>query len=77
MTTELSDDSVPFTEREASEGEIPKGKMLDILADGKLWIFLTADIGDLDGIKLSIEASGEISTETIKALLSKTLEALP
>jgi hypothetical protein len=55
----------------------PKNNMLNLLADGKPWLFLTAD-HDGPGLAMSVETGGGVrDINMIRNMLTLTLDALP
>lgn len=68
---------VEYTETMAGPEEQDRGKTLQALADGGVWVFLTGDF-DLDGgIRLKLEIDDRLDSDSVRALLHKTLAALP
>lgn len=68
-----------YTETEVSEGDT-RSDILETLAGGAPWIFIQViDIPESPtGFNLKLDVGGGISkSETVRALLKKTLEALP
>ncbi len=66
-----------YSERMAEPEEATRGQVLDALADGGLWIFMRAEVGLGNDITLKVECHDAIDARTLKALLRKTLAAMP
>lgn len=67
---------------EYKETQVPEGDarsdMLDHLAGGDPWVMIIAQNAPGTAIDLKVEVGGGIAdTDTIRALLTKTLNALP
>jgi hypothetical protein len=69
-------DRPAYSERDPAPEEMPRGQILDVLAEGDLWAFLRADLSR-DGIGLKIECHDALDVEMLKGLLRKTLAGLP
>jgi hypothetical protein len=70
-------DQTKYSERESAPGEEDRGKVLDALAGGLFWAFLRVEIDEGGGLSLKLEADDRMDTDTLKALLNRTLELLP
>lgn len=62
--------------REIEPGDT-KNDILNTLAAGRPWVFLSASVDD-DGIDMSVETGGGVrDVATIRKMLTLTLDALP
>jgi hypothetical protein len=66
-----------YTEREAPPEARDRGRALGALAGGHRWAFLVAQVDGEDGIRMKVETGDRMSRDDLKAVLAKTLEALP
>lgn len=69
-------DATNYSERESTPEEADRGRMLDALAAGAFWVYVTAVV-EPDGISLKLESSDGLDADEIKVLLRKTVAALP
>jgi hypothetical protein len=65
-----------YSERDSRPEEEDRGRVLDALAEGRLWAFLQVDVSGPE-LSLKLEQDDRIDVDTLKALLARTLELLP
>jgi hypothetical protein len=66
-----------YTESEVPEGD-PRNGVLEALAGGNPWLFVTSDLDSEGGLSLRVETGGGIaSAATVRNMLTKILAGLP
>ena len=66
-----------YMERDAGPDNQTRGEALEAVAGGDYWVFLTLAEDQAGGLALKMDLDDRLSTEALRALLEKTLEALP
>lgn len=70
------DRPISYEERDSLPGEQDRGNVLEALAAGQPWVFIIANLSG-DGVSLKLEQDDRMDLNTVKALLQRTLGALP
>ena len=66
-----------YKETEVEAGDT-RNDVLELLAEGHPWVFVSCEIDGDGGLNLKCETGGGIpDTATVRSLLQKTIDALP